>query len=279
MQVIKILFPTFLIFFSLACNGSFSLPFVNSALATPVPVINFDVVVIYPTPTAAPVVLGAAPVISAALTSTVPSSNTTNPVQSPQLTGTLAITSPETINPTDSFTPDSPPPATSAAVMTEPVTPAPALTETTTATQTVAAENTLTATTSLPQPAPPAGPFVLLEPFQEFALQPGINELEFKWRWTTEQSCQSPEGFGYELRIWPAVTGYGPMGVTDAVANQQAFFCDAKSNVASYRVDDLKGTPGVSAMGSGKYLWDVAYIQLDPYTVVLSSGPQLFEIP
>ncbi|RME98816.1 MAG: hypothetical protein D6768_16415, partial [Chloroflexi bacterium] len=232
------------------------------------PVINFDVNIIYPTPTAAPVMLNTAPVTTTTLTSTVPISSTTNPAQSPQLTGTPAITPPNTINPADGFTPDSPPLATPAAVVTQAVTPAPALTETTTATQTVTTENTLTATTSLPQPASPVGPFVLLEPFQGFVLQPGINELEFKWRWAGKKNCQPPEGFGYELRIWPAVTGYGPMGVTDAVANQQAFFCDAKSNVASYRVDDLKGTPGVSAMGAGKYLWDVAYIQLDPYTVV-----------
>jgi hypothetical protein len=224
-------------------------------------------------------ILDTTPTSSAAITSSRPVSDTAVQDQSSQLTNTLTITSPETTETADAFTPNPLPTAASTTALADPATSTAVFTETTASTQTVTSENALTDTTSLTQPAPPAAPFILLEPFEEFTLQPGINELEFKWRWPQKKSCQPPEGFGYELRIWPAVSGYGPMGVTDAVKNQQDFYCDPKSNVASYRVVDLKGTPGVAEIGSGKFLWDIAYIQLEPYSVVLSSGPRLFEIP
>lgn len=224
------------------------MPFSAVASPTPVPGIDFAVTVVYPTATPAPTFLETPPLVTPTLALT----ETTGPAAVLPLTNTTTVTAPVT---------------------------AAAPTATPLLTPTVAAETALTSTTPLTPTAPPPAPLALLEPVPNFTLQPGINELEFKWRWAAQTSCQPPEGFGYELRIWPAVSGYGPMGVTDAVANQQDFHCQPKSNVASYRVDDLKGTPGVSAMGSGKFLWDVAYIQLDPYTVIYTSGPRLFEMP
>lgn len=267
MKPAKTLFPVLLILFSLACNSGISLPFIAAATATPVPVIDFAVTIIYPTPTPAPVVLEPTPVVTTAITSTTSLSNTDNAIQTPALTSTVAIIATVPVEPADAFTPNSLPVATPAAILTEPVAAAPAVSQ------------TLTATNTLTQTAPAAAPIILLEPFEAFNLQPGINELEFKWRWAEPKSCQPPDGFGYELRIWPAISGYGPMGVTDAVANQADFFCDPKSNVVSYRVNNLKGTPGVAAIGAGQFLWDIAYIQLEPYSVVQVSGPRLFAVP
>ncbi len=254
MPSVKLLFPAFIILSSLACTSGIRLPFLAAATATPVPLIEVEVTVIYPTPTPAPVILASAP---ATTTVVAPPAESASLIQSPLLTGTPVITPPAIAEPA----------ATPTVTLPQPATPAAVITETTVAKPTEAA------------PPPPAAAFILLEPVPEFVMQPGVKGMEFKWRWLNGKSCQPPEGFGYELRIWPAVTGYGPMGVTDAVANQPDFYCDPQSNVASYRVEDIKGTPGVTAISSGKFLWDVAFIQLDPYNVVLSSGPQLFEIP
>ncbi|MCB0153282.1 MAG: hypothetical protein KDF65_00700 [Anaerolineae bacterium] len=269
MKPAKTLVPLLFILSSLACNSGISLPFIAATTATPAPVIDFAVTIVYPTATPAPVFVESTPVVTAVLTATVPLSSTDSSIQTQTVTGTVTITATAPAEPADAFTPNSLPVATPAAVLTEPVTAAPAITETTI----VTATNTLTQTT------PAAAPIILLEPFEAFNLQPGINELEFKWRWAAPKSCQPPDGFGYELRIWPAISGYGPMGVTDAVANQPDFFCDPKSNVVSYRVTNLKGTPGLVAVEAGQFLWDIAYIQLEPYSVVQVSGPRLFSVP
>lgn len=270
MQKAIMVIPTFLIFFAVACTSGVNLPFFADKNATPTAGIDFNVSIIYPTPTPAPVVVEvtvAAPII----TPTIAVSATYSTAQAAALTSTLALAATQEA----AAQPTPPPTATPPPVITQPEATAAVLTTTTAATQT----DTVTEPAPPPQNSVPPAPIALLEPVQEFVLQPGINELEFKWRWTTAQSCQAPEGFGYELRIWPAVSGYGPMGVIDAVASQDKFYCDTNSNVVSYRVDNLKGTPGVSAVGAGKFLWDVVYIQLDPYTVMSSSGPQLFELP
>lgn len=279
MKSVKLLYPLILfMFFSLACGSGLPLSFLTAATPTPAGVIDFEVTVIIPTPTSLPVTATPdTPVSSIPITSSLPVTTTAAEAQSAPLANTLPTTLPEAIE-AAAFAPAPPPTAVPPTDLAQPVISPPAVTATVTPTQVVTAEEALTGTTST-QPAPPAAGFVLLEPFEAFTLQPGINELEFKWRWAAATGCQPPEGFGYELRIWPAVSGYSPMGVTDAVKSQQDFYCDPQGNVASYRVVDLKGTPGVAAMGSGKFLWDIAYIQLEPYGVVLSSEPRLFEMP
>lgn len=261
----------FFIFFSIACTSGVNLPFFAENNATPTAGIDFNVSIIYPTPTPPPDVVEVT-AVAPPITPTIAVSATYSIAQAAALTSTLALaaTKEAAAQPTPL-----PPTATPVPAISQPEAAPAVLTTTTTATQT----STVTKPAAPLQNSVPPAPIALLEPVQEFVLQPGINELEFKWRWTTAQSCQAPKGFGYELRIWPAVSGYGPLGVIDAVANQAKFFCDTNSNVVSYRVDNLKGTPGVSAVGAGNFLWDVVYIQLDPYTVVSSSGPHLFKIP
>jgi hypothetical protein len=273
MKSVKLLYPFALLsFLLLACSSGLPLSFFAPTTPTPPPAINFAVTII--TPTSTPL-----PVSSTGITGTLPVSGTVLPVQSPRLTNTVLITASTTPElPVSSF-PGPIPIAAPGSTQAETAAPAAALTNTTAATQTVTSETAITATTALTQVSSFPGALILLEPAQDFKLQPGINELEFKWQWTEGKSCQPVEGYGFEVRIWPAVTGYGPMGVTDAVKNQPDFYCDPKSNVASYRVVNLKGTPGVAAMESGKFLWDVAYIKLDPYSAALSSTPRLFEIP
>jgi hypothetical protein len=257
----------FLLLMVLACSSGLPLSFLAPTTPTPEPAINFEVTIITPTATPAPAAAGlnTGPVLSATITGTRPISETALQAQSALITTTVPVTASVSPEIADSALPGSSPAAT----------PQPqALTTTTTVSQTAAIT-----TTAAPQAVSAPGILILLEPAQDFKLQPGINELEFKWRWAEGKSCQPAEGFGYEVRIWPAITGYGPMGVTDAVKDQKDFFCDPKSNVASYRVVNLKGTPGVAEVTSGKFLWDVAYIQLDPYNPVFSAIPRLFEIP
>jgi hypothetical protein len=145
---------------------------------------------------------------------------------------------------------------------------------------------TIALTAAPPEPPAPAGGAVtpgiinLIEPQQNAVVPAGPNQLDFKWQWRAGQGCGSlPDGYGFELRVWPAVTGYGPLGVMDAVANQKDIGCDFKTGLYNYTILDLKGAPGIKAMeGAGKFLWDVAYIQLQPYTVIVTSPPGLFEL-
>ncbi|RME71629.1 MAG: hypothetical protein D6784_14870 [Chloroflexi bacterium] len=265
-KVLKLFLPwAVAALFLLACGGV-SLPWLSAA-PTPFPGIRFVVTVITPAPLTGTVALSAAATVTA---------DTALPAAA-----VPAAVAPTPAAPTPVLTPSASPVVTITVVVAPITTPeptsAPVLTPT--AAVSISGQIVSTATVSSTGSSATPGVIVLLEPEQGFVLQPGINELEFKWRWGYGKGCQPDEGYGYEVRVWPAVTGYGPMGVTDAVKNQSEFFCDPVSQVASYRIPNLRGAPGVSAVGSGKFLWDVAYITLDPYTVVYASEPRLFEIP
>jgi hypothetical protein len=66
----------------------------------------------------------------------------------------------------------------------------------------------------------------------------------------------------------------------DAALNQKDgnFACNAETGVYTYLVTFLKSKPGVKPVGAGKFLWDVALVQLSPYQPVLTTQPRLFEI-
>jgi hypothetical protein len=102
--------------------------------------------------------------------------------------------------------------------------------------------------------------------------------------------CQLPEGYGFEVRVWPSQAevpaeqraSVQPLGVIDAVQEQPiiAANCDLKSKTRRYTVNYLRQTPGVKqGGGSGQYFWDVAYIQLKPYFNLMVSAPRDFFIP
>ncbi len=142
---------------------------------------------------------------------------------------------------------------------------------------------TITSTTPLTQTTVISGDVAtgsigLIDPQDGLSLPANVGGLEFKWQWSEGAGCRLPEGYGFEVRIWPAAPCCGPLGVMDAVTSQGDIGCDPETGVRRYQVVDLKGTPGVKATGVGKFLWDVVYVQLDPYTPLVASPPRMFEI-
>jgi hypothetical protein len=250
--------PAVFSLFLLACNAG--LPF---SAATPTPtepavVLSFNVTVIPLGPTA-----------------TATAAATATEMPTPTVTSTPLIInpiSPVTLPPT--HTP-SPAPTATPDLVNLPLSPVESPTAVVTPTV-AAAPAQATSSTGVPT----AGILTLIEPEQNTIIPAHVNALDFKWQWRGSLGCSGlPEGYGFELRIWPAVTGFGPEGVMDAVANQKDIGCDLKTGIYNYRVIDLRGTPGVKRTnGTGKFLWDIAYIQLEPYNVILASQPGLFEV-
>lgn len=131
--------------------------------------------------------------------------------------------------------------------------------------------------------SPVQGTISLLAPENNAPLASNIDQLEVKWQWQGDrgvQSCMPVSGYGFEVRIWPAIDGFGPLGAMDAALNQRDgnFACNAETGVYTYLVTFLKSKPGVKPVGAGKFLWDVAFVQLSPYQPVLTTQPRLFEI-
>ncbi len=142
--------------------------------------------------------------------------------------------------------------------------------------------------TSTPPPAPPAGVLLVGGPVKgdieliELPASLQFNQdtlrVEFKWVWK-DKGCQPPpEGQGFEVRVWPERSGFGPLGVMDA-ADQDAIFCDEKSGVRMFEVGNLRSAPGVMAVDGGPFRWDVALVQLDPYTVLNVAPSRAFYLP
>jgi hypothetical protein len=164
------------------------------------------------------------------------------------------------------------------------LTPTPTLTGTIGVTATISAgEANITAT----QPAsalPVQGSITLLAPENNAVLPSNANQLEFKWLWQGSDMklarCEKLDGFGFEVRIMPARDGFGFLGAMDAAKNQEDMFfgCDPESGVHTYLVTYLKDKPGVKAGEAGKFLWDVALVQLNPYKPIITPMPRLFEI-
>jgi len=112
-----------------------------------------------------------------------------------------------------------------------------------------------------------------------YVFAPGPGEAEFSWMWSGSQGCQPPpDGYGFDLRIWPLRPDFGPLGVDEASALQENISCDLQTGRWIYRLGYLSGTPAVQAQGAGWFLWDVALVQLDPYTPLYASPPRKFEI-
>lgn len=258
-----ILWPILL---SLACAGGWPLA---GPASTPTPagmVINIEVTIvsavetITPTATFAPLVPPTpasiptlVPVETATPTQTLPPTETPTPEPTPTPIG-------QPVSPAD--TPILPPTSVAASPLTTTLVTSPTLTQT------------------IPTTGTAFGVIALIEPQSGLNLPANVGGLELKWQWSGANGCRVPENYGFEVRIWPAVTGYGPLGVMDAVKEQKDVFCDPETGIFKYQVVNLKSTPGVKATGAGNFLWDVAYVQLKPYyTVLLTSLEQrLFAI-
>lgn len=255
--------------FSAACSGP-GLAFFSASTPTPASVISFEVAVSVATPTQTP---------------TAPPSSTPTPSPAPTLeplpvlmeTVDLAqpasLTIPLTPSPTATVTPG---PTANPAGPTV-ISPSPL-------SSTVTSEVIPpTASAAPPDPSLPSGIITLLAPDPGTILASEMNELEFKWAWqgdTTLERCGSLPDYGFELRIWPARDGFGPLGAMDAAKNAEDIFlgCNPETGIRSYALKFLHSAPGVKAGGAGKFLWDVALVKLKPYEPILTTPPRIFEI-
>jgi hypothetical protein len=70
------------------------------------------------------------------------------------------------------------------------------------------------------------------------------------------------------------------MGVMDVAKGQADIGCNVDTGFRSYFLNNLKGAPGVMQGQThiGKFLWDVAYVKVDPYIELTISPPRIFEI-
>ncbi len=140
----------------------------------------------------------------------------------------------------------------------------------------------------------PGNQAVIIAPHTDFALHPDQNHLEFKWEWHKgNNDCNLPEGYGFEIRIWPdpnndhltSQTKIEPLGAMNAVEKREliANSCTIKTGAPRYNyiLEDLKGAEGLKRWtdGTGMFYWQVVYAQLDPYSPLWGSAPQSFFIP
>jgi hypothetical protein len=114
-------------------------------------------------------------------------------------------------------------------------------------------------------------------------LPANADQFEVKWLWQGDARlarCEAVDGFGFEVRIWPARDGFGPLGAMDAAKNAEDSFlgCDYENGIRRYLVTYLKDKPGVKPVGAGKFLWDVTLVQLKPYQPIITTTPRIIEI-
>ncbi len=206
-----------------------------------------------------------------------PNSETPAPAARLDVAVTVVYPTPTVTATPSPLPPTSPPPHT---------TDTPRPSSTPTATQTPAPPPTNT----VPPPPPTATPFLTgvitpVEPAHNLEFPPKSRSFEFKWRWSHAPNCQMPPGYLFQLRIWPARPGFAPMPAMNANINQPDIFCDPPSGLFGFRVNNLKETDGLKAVGvetasTGPFNWDVALLHsaagVTPLTV---SEPRTFIIP
>jgi hypothetical protein len=225
---------------------------------TPAPAfaIQFEVTVVTITDRVKPTTTERVKEQSPTATRTPPASKTYTPTSTPRPTDTATPKPTATASPTNT---PSPPTRTP----TPPVTPARSISPT---------------QTPLPSGLGTGPAIILIELPDKFSLRADASRVEFKWIWEGKECAPPPEGQGFEIRIWPEQPGFGPLGAMDA-SKQDEIACDPKSGTRSYEIGNLRGTPGVSAVGSGRFRWDVALVKLDPYTPIAVSGSRIFDLP
>ena len=233
------------------------LPF-RSPTATPTPtpsptppalVVAFEAVIIVPTPTATPTP-----------TQTPTSEPTPIPLPSATHTPLPAVV----LLPT--HTPTAEPPGSTSPIQTP----------------TAELTATLMATPATPvlviSSGPGNGSITLVELPDQIALPADVGRVEFKWLWQGKGCEKPPAGYGFEIRIWPERPGFIPLGIMDA-AKQDDIKCEADSGTRSYEVGNLRSAPGVKVVDGGRFRWEIALVQLEPYTLVDVSPSRTFDLP
>lgn len=257
----------------LACAVDFSA--FSSPVPTPTkPVLAVDVTVMYVSAPEQPAAQ-AQPTGTASPTAILMLTDGGMPLPTPIPTDTPAFQPTATPSPTSTPTDDPPAPLTS----TTTVTGANVVTQTGDP-----AAQPDAAATGPDVDSPVQGTITLIAPENNAALPSNANELEVKWQWQGDSlelaRCGELEGYGFEVRIRPAQDGYGFLGAMDASKNQEDSFlaCDPETGIYTYMIKYLKDKPGVKATKAGKFLWDVALVQLEPYQPVITAPPRIFEI-
>lgn len=103
------------------------------------------------------------------------------------------------------------------------------------------------------------------------------NGLIFQWKWHDNKGCQPPpDGYGFEIRVWRDVSTDFPQGAMNARDEKPHITCDPVSGVYSFTVGNVKKVPGVQNSEFGRFRWDIAIVQLDPYAPIISSPSRVF---
>jgi hypothetical protein len=114
-------------------------------------------------------------------------------------------------------------------------------------------------------------------PDNNHTFAPGVGQVEFSWRWSGGNNCELlPDGYGFDLRVWPNRPDFGPLGVSEINAIKEETVC--RDGKWTYRLYYLSGVPAVQIQGAGSFLWDIAFVKMSPYTPLYASPPRVLEI-
>jgi hypothetical protein len=101
--------------------------------------------------------------------------------------------------------------------------------------------------------------------------------VEFKWRWLENKGCaEPPDGYAFEIRVWRDNNAAGPRGAMDAKAQKQNISCDSPTGIRSFTISGIKTVPGFEGSTEGRFRWDVALVQLEPYEPKISPPYRIF---
>ncbi|HRV93404.1 MAG TPA: hypothetical protein P5526_14685 [Anaerolineae bacterium] len=188
------------------------------------------------------------------------------PTEAPQVV--MIVTSP-----TPTVTPTNPPVVTETAGSSEVV-------RSPTATRAPTSTPTSTPRPFRPTPTATAGVTVdgwiePITPDENFYLP--ADGLTFQWKWHDNKACQSPpDGYGFEIRIWRDVSTDFPKGAMNARDEKPNISCDPESGLYTFTIGNVKKVPGVQNAEFGRFRWDIAIVQLDPYAPVITSPSRIF---
>jgi hypothetical protein len=115
----------------------------------------------------------------------------------------------------------------------------------------------------------------LVDPGNEIQL--ADDTVVFRWRWLENKGCsQPPDGYGFEIRIWPDNTFAPPEGAMNAAAEKLNIHCDQNTGVRSFTLGNIKDAPAFKASKEGRFRWDVALVRLEPYEIVITTQHRTF---
>lgn len=92
------------------------------------------------------------------------------------------------------------------------------------------------------------------------------DSVEFKWRWLEDKGCADPpDGYAFEIRVWRDNDSAGPRGAMDAKVQKPNISCDPATGIRAFTINGIKTVPGFEGSSEGRFRWDVALVQLEPY--------------